>query len=85
MPGSFLLGSRYYQEQAPDDAEDRGENARMGFAVSVPAGIFTECVQIDETNPLSSNPNAVDVKVFCPGVGIVKDESLELVSFGVAH
>ena len=83
MPGSFLLGSRYYQEQAPDDAEDRGENARMGFAVSVPAGIFTECVQIDETNPLSSNPNAVDVKVFCPGVGIVKDESLELVSFGV--
>ena len=85
MPGSFLLGARYYQEQAPDDAEDRGENARMGFAVSVPAGIFTECVQIDETNPLSSNPNAVDVKVFCPGVGIVKDESLELVSFGVAH
>ncbi len=83
MPGSFLLGARYFQEQAPDDAEDRGENARMGFAVSVPAGIFTECVQIDETNPLSSNPNAVDVKVFCPGVGIVKDESLELVSFGV--
>ena len=85
MPGSFLLGSRYYQEQAPGEAEDRGENVRMGFAVSVPAGIFTECVQIDETNPLSSNPNAVDVKVFCPGVGIVKDESLELVSFGVAH
>ncbi|HVF61212.1 MAG TPA: hypothetical protein VNJ70_15500 [Thermoanaerobaculia bacterium] len=85
MPGSFLLGARYYQEQAPDDAEDRGENARMGFAMSVPAGIFTECVQIDETNPLSSNPNAVDVKVFCPGVGIVKDEDLELVSFGVAH
>lgn len=85
MPGSFLLGARYFQEQAPDDAEDRGENARMGFAMSVPAGIFTECVQIDETNPLSSNPNAVDVKVFCPGVGIVKDESLELISFGVAH
>lgn len=83
MPGSFLLGSRYFQEQAPDNAEDRGENARMGFAVAVPAGTFPECVQIDETNPLSSNPEAVDVKVFCPGVGIVKDEDLELVSFGV--
>ena len=83
MPGSYLLGARYYQEVAPDIAEDRAENARQGFAVAVPAGIFTECVQLDETNPLSSDPEAVDVKVFCPGVGIVRDEELELVSFGV--
>lgn len=86
MPGSFLLGSRYYQEQAPDVAEDRAENARQGFAVAVPAGIFTECVQLDETNPVDDpSGKEVDVKIFCPGVGIVKDEDLELVSFGVAH
>jgi hypothetical protein len=28
MPGRFLLGSRYYQEVAPDIALDRGENSR---------------------------------------------------------
>ncbi|MGH2626389.1 MAG: hypothetical protein ACRDHY_07045 [Anaerolineales bacterium] len=84
MPGSFLLGSRYFQEQAPDAALDRGENVRMGFAVAVPAGIFTECVQIDETNPVDDpSGKEVDVKIFCPGVGIVRDEELELVSFGV--
>jgi hypothetical protein len=84
MPGSFLLGARYFQEQAPDVAEDRAENARQGFAVAVPAGIFGECVQLDETNPVDDpSGKEVDVKVFCPGVGIVKDEELELVSFGV--
>ncbi|HEX5758102.1 MAG TPA: hypothetical protein VF121_02810 [Thermoanaerobaculia bacterium] len=84
MPGSFLLGARYYQEVAPDVAEDRGENVRMGFAVSVPAGIFTECVQVDETNPLDDpTGEEVDVKVHCPGVGIVRDESLKLVEIHV--
>lgn len=82
MPGSFLLGARYFQEVAPDVAEDQGENARMGFAIAVPAGTFTDCVQVDETNPLSSSPGK-DVKIFCPGVGIVRDEELELVEITV--
>ncbi len=82
MPGSFLLGARYFQELAPDVAEDQGTNARMGFAISVPAGHFTNCVQIDETNPLSSS-GGKDVKIFCPGTGIVRDEALELVEINV--
>jgi hypothetical protein len=81
MPGSFLLGARYFQEQAPDVAEDQGTNARMGFAVAVPAGVFPDCVQIDESNPLE--PGDKDVKIFCPGAGIVRDEELELVEINV--
>ncbi len=83
MPGSFLLGARYYQEIAPDVAEDRAENIDMGSRVTVPAGSFRGCVTVRETNALS--PGDVGVKVYCPGVGIVRDEDLELVERGVAE
>ena len=79
MPGTFLLGSRYFQEIAPGVALDRGENVAMGVAIDVPAGSFHGCVQVRETNPL--DPGAEETKSYCPGVGLVIDEVLELVSF----
>lgn len=84
MPGTFLLGSKYYQEIAPGVAEDRGENVAMGLRVVVPAGTFHGCVRVEESNPLSSSGGR-DLKVYCPGVGIVKDEALELVEIGIQH
>jgi hypothetical protein len=83
MPGTFLLGSRYYQEFAPGQAEDRAEQVAMGLGVAVPAGTFGGCVRIHETDPLASNPDAADVKVHCPNVGIVRDEVLELVEVNI--
>ncbi|HVR96430.1 MAG TPA: hypothetical protein VMW27_07450 [Thermoanaerobaculia bacterium] len=83
MPGSFLLGARYYQEIAPDVAEDRAENIDMGLRVTVPAGTFRGCVSVRETSPLSPGGGG-DVKVYCPGVGIVKDGDLELAEAGTA-
>ncbi|HEX7185340.1 MAG TPA: hypothetical protein VF756_26180 [Thermoanaerobaculia bacterium] len=80
MPGTFLLGSKYFQEMAPDVAEDRAENVGMGLRVVVPAGTFRGCVSVEETNALS--PGDRGIKVYCPGVGIVKDEALELVEAG---
>jgi hypothetical protein len=82
MPGTFLLGARYFQEMAPDVAEDRAENAAMGLTVRVPAGTFTDCVSVEETNPLGSDD--VDLKVYCPGIGIVRDQALRLVEIRVA-
>jgi hypothetical protein len=82
MPGTFLLGARYYQEIAPDVAEDRAENAAMDRTVTVPAGTFTNCVVVHETNPLSSS-NKPDVKTYCAGIGLVRDEALRLVEHGV--
>lgn len=81
MPGSFLLGARYFQELAPEVAVDQGENTRMGLKVTVPAGTFRQCVEVTETNPLS--PGDKGIKVFCPGVGLVMDEALVLVEHGV--
>jgi hypothetical protein len=76
MPGTVLLGSRYYQEVAPGVAEDRAENVAMDVTVETPAGTFTDCLQVDETTPLESG---VSVKMYAPGVGLVQDDVLLLV------
>ncbi len=84
MPGTFLLGSKYYQEYAPGVAEDRGENVEMGLGVETPAGIFSDCVKVVDTNPLDDvcAREDGDEKIYCPGVGLVQDEELELVDYG---
>jgi hypothetical protein len=75
MPGTVLLGSRYYQEVAPGVAEDRAEHIAMDATVETPAGTFTDCLQVDETTPMESG---VSLKMYAPGVGLVQDDVLYL-------
>ncbi|MBI2212810.1 MAG: hypothetical protein HYU52_04115 [Acidobacteria bacterium] len=79
MPGRFLLGARYFQEIAEGTAMDRAENAEMGLDVTTPAGEFHDCVKVVETTPLE--PKAVSVKLYCPGIGLVYDDGVELVEY----
>lgn len=78
MPGSFLLGSRYFQEIAPGAALDRGENLAMDLTVEVPAGQFEGCVSVFETSALESS--STSLKVYAPGIGLIVDDSLALVA-----
>ena len=84
MPGiilpdsAFLLGSRYFQEVAPGVAQDRGEHVATNLEVTVPAGSFKGCTEVLETTPLQ--PNSDSTKVYCPGVGLVRDDELELMA-----
>jgi hypothetical protein len=80
MPGSFLLGSRYYQEIADEIALDRAEHTAMQLEVTVPAGTFSDCVEITETTPLE--PDSESVKLYCRDIGLVVDDVIELVSYG---
>ncbi len=73
---AFLLGSRYFQEFAPN-ARDRAEHTSMGFEVDVPAGNFKNCIEVSETTTLE--PGHVSLKTYCPGVGMVRDGDLELI------
>jgi hypothetical protein len=85
MPGTFLLGSRYFQEIAEEaEAVDRGENVAMGLTVDTPAGTFENCVKVVDTNPAEGicKRKDGDVKKYCPGIGLVKDEDLKLVCYG---
>ena len=72
---AFLLGSRYFQEIAPN-AKDRGEHTALGLTIEVPAGVFHNCVEVTETTPLE--PGEESIKVYCPAVGMVIDDDLEL-------
>jgi len=74
---AFFLGSRYFQEFAPN-ARDRVEHTSMGFTVDVPAGTFHNCVETTETTPLE--PGEESFKTYCPGVGLVRDDDLELIA-----
>jgi hypothetical protein len=76
MPGTFLLGARYFQEIAPGVALDRAEHVAMGLKVQTPAGQFTNCVRIRETTPLE--PGEKSIKIYCPGIGLVVDDAVRL-------
>ena len=83
MPGTFLLGARYFQEIAPEaEALDRGRHVEMGIEIPTPAGTFTDCVGVVDSTPL--DPEEMDAKVYCPGIGLVMDEDLVLIEHGNA-
>ena len=81
MPGTFLLGSRYFQEVAPGVALDRAEHVEMGLTVDTLAGTFENCVKVEETTPLEPDADP-SVKIYCPGIGLVVDSAAELVGVG---
>jgi len=80
MPGSFQLGARYFQEQAPGIALDRAENVAMGASFDVPAGEMEDCVVVHETSAIDMG--ATSTKAYAPNVGFVKEGGLELVWYG---
>jgi hypothetical protein len=80
MPGTFLLGSRYFQELADGIALDRAEHVAMDLTVTTDAGTFSDCVEIFETTPLE--PKSSSTKIYCRGIGLVFDSGVELVSYG---
>lgn len=77
MPGTYLLGAQYFQEIAPEVAMDRAKHVEMNLTVSVEAGEFHDCVAVKETSPLDAG--AKSFKIYCPGVGLVIDDVVELV------
>jgi len=79
MPGTILLGGRYYQEVAPGVAMDRAEIISMSQVIQTPAGRFENCLETAETTPLE--PNALEFKFYAPGIGLIKDGTLELTSY----
>jgi len=84
MPGTILLGSRYYQEIAPvDSALDKGHIVSMQDQCKIGEFDFEVCVTIQDTSDCA--PNAKDRKIYAKGVGIVQDEDLKVVHFGFVN
>lgn len=77
MPGAPTVGMRFYQELAPRVAMDRAEIVGMNETLATPAGTFTKCLKIRESTPLEPGS---EYKIYAPGVGLVQDSTLKLVS-----
>jgi hypothetical protein len=80
MPGMPLLGARYYQEIAPKVAMDRCEVVSLTESVRFASGTFDRVLKTEETTPLE--PGVKEYKLYAPGIGLIKDEDLELVRHG---
>jgi hypothetical protein len=79
MPGAPALGQRYYQEYAPGVAMDRAEVVSLSDRLTTPAGAFDRCLRTRETTPLE---RGAEYKRYAPGVGLIEDGPLRLVSYG---
>ncbi len=83
MPGTVLIGARYFQEIAPDVALDRAEIMKLDATLTTPFGTFTNALFTRETTPLE--PGSVSVKYYAPGIGLVKDGDIVLVRINTAN
>ncbi|MEZ6193828.1 MAG: hypothetical protein R3C45_21505 [Phycisphaerales bacterium] len=81
MPGQVLIGGRHYQEIAPGVAMDRAEIISQDETRDTPIGAFEHCLKVLETTPLS--PREREFKYYAPGVGLVQEQSLKLVRYGM--
>jgi hypothetical protein len=55
---------------------DRCEIVAIGEEIKTPAGAFRDCLRTKETSPLESGAS---MKVYAPGVGMVRDDEFLLV------
>lgn len=82
MPGTPLLGAKYYQEIAPEVALDRAEVLGLREKVETPSGTYEKCLKTLETTPLEKG--AKDNKYYAPGIGLIVDGACRLVKCGKA-
>jgi len=80
MPGTPKVGMKYYQEIAPDVAMDRAEIVSLDETCKTPAGAFSGCLKVKETSAIEFF--AKEYKYHAPGIGLVRDEDLQLVKQG---
>lgn len=80
MPGKPEIGMKYYQEVAPEIAEDRAEIISLDVVVT-PAGRFEEVLKVKEENPLEGRET--EYKFHVKGIGLIQDEDLKLVQYTI--
>jgi hypothetical protein len=78
MPGDVALGDQLQEERAPGVAEDLATVIATGIRAHVPAGTFKNSIKTRETSVLE--PGSAEDKLYAPGIGLVRDDTLDLVS-----
>jgi hypothetical protein len=65
-------GEIYYQEFLAGTAEDQGQVVNINSKVSVPYGVFTQCLKTKEFTNLE--PGVIEYKYYAANVGLLKTE-----------
>lgn len=79
VPGTPVLGARYYQEVAPKVAMDRAEVVSLTETLKTPAGKFEKCLKTEESSALEGGK---EHKLYAPGIGLIYDGGLKLTKYG---
>jgi hypothetical protein len=82
MPGRPKVQMKYYQEIAPRVAMDRAEIVSLDETCKTPAGTFSRCMKVKESSALSLTVK--EYKYYAPTVGLVRDDDLRLVKYGLS-
>ena len=75
MLANPVIGLQYRQEHYIGEAEDQGKVISNNESVTVKAGSFSNCLKVEETNPLDKD--FLEYKFYARGVGLVKAEVIE--------
>jgi hypothetical protein len=77
-----VLGQITPQEIAPGVAEDKAKVLDLDATVAVPYGTFHGCLKQAEFTPLE--PDALEYKSYCPGIGVVRERDVRGGSVGTS-
>ncbi len=82
MPAQPKVGDEFEQERAPGVAEDRSKVVAVDETVTTAAGTFSGCIKTEDFDPIGG---VTEVKFYCRGVGLVREEPpgghLDLISY----
>ncbi len=82
MPAAPKVGDAYFQEVAPDVAQDQGRVSAVGGTMTFAGTSYNDVVTIQDVDPLDDDaPCAEETKHYAPGVGEAADAGKTLVSF----
>lgn len=70
MPVAPKVGDVFEQERAPGIAEDRSTVIATHSSVTLPAGTFKDCIEVEDLDPITG---AKQRKIYCRGVGLVRE------------
>jgi hypothetical protein len=81
IAGQPKLGMKYYQEIAPGVTLNRGEVVSLTATCKTAAGTFKNCMKVRGTSGMDAKK--LEYKFYAPQIGLVQDEKMRLVKFGV--
>jgi hypothetical protein len=74
MPANPQIGMRYREEYYFGHAEDEAEITETGISETISLGTYNNCIKTKNWTVLE--PDALETKIYAPGIGLIKEVSI---------